>query len=256
MCATARLGILLTKLCNFQCSYCFSKCNNHLGKEELAIEKFELIIKQLKARGVKYVILSGGEPLLYRNIYQVIEKLIYNSFEISLCTNAYYASDEVCKKLHKLGLRKVTISLDAIDKESFEDITNRSNTYDFVIKGISNFVNNDFMVTINTVVNNTDFKYFEKIISFSEQLGVTEVCFTIPVCKPVNINRISKEKIGTIYKYLKQLDEKTKLKIEFNNPRCEIDDCPSNNYILGVGVGGNIGECLVKSYMSIGVENG
>lgn len=239
---------ILTQECNFKCSYCFAKCNNRSIKE-FELEKTDIIIKILRDKGVEHVVLSGGEPLLYNEIYQLIHKLICEKFEISMCTNAFFATDIVCKKLYKSGLRKVTISLDEISRKNFEIITQIKNSYQSVVNGIKNFVRYNFHVTLNSVVYHTGFQYFNEIVSFAEILGVNEVCFTLPVCKNCDTKIFSENEVQEIYHFLELLSLNTKVIIEFNNPQCTLQNCPSENSIWGIDINGEIGECLVKRFL-------
>lgn len=239
--------LLLTSICNLNCAYCFSKCSNR--DISLSPDNFNDLILNLTENNIKYVVLSGGEPLLYKDIYKIIKKLSNEDFEISMCTNATLATDKVCKQLFDCGLKKVTISFDDVKKEQFDMITGQKGSYDKVVQGIQNFVNNSFDVTINVVINDSDCKKIDEIVNWATKMEVKEICFTLPVCKTGDIFSPNEKTVQKLYSYLNKISMDANIAIEFNNPKCNSDACPSKNSIWGVHTNGKAGECLVKHFL-------
>ncbi len=239
--------LLLTSKCNLNCIYCFSKCSN--CDSAFGIDNIEDLILHLLENDIKYVVLSGGEPLLFNDIFKIIKALHVKGFEISMCTNATLATDIVCKRLIASGLKKVTISFDDLVKEKFDLITRKKDSFEKVIQGINNFVNNSFDVTINVVINDSNINRVFEIVNWAKRIGAKEICFTLPVCKSGNMFPIDEIVIKKLYSELEIISNNTDITIELNNPKCHSDNCPSNNSIWGIDTNGNIGDCLVKSFL-------
>ena len=118
------LRITLTNRCNVNCLYC-----HHDGmvksKDEMTADELYTICKIAKKIGVRKIRLSGGEPLLKKDIIEVVERIASLDFkDISMTTNGIllgkYAQD-----LKDAGLDRVNVSLDTLNRETFEFITKK-----------------------------------------------------------------------------------------------------------------------------------
>ena len=118
------LRITLTNRCNVNCLYC-----HHDGmvrsKDEMTADELYTICKIAKKIGVRKIRLSGGEPLLKKDIVEIVEKIASLGFkDISMTTNGILL-DKYAEDLKKAGLDRVNVSLDTLDRETFEFITKK-----------------------------------------------------------------------------------------------------------------------------------
>ncbi|WP_010647585.1 GTP 3',8-cyclase MoaA [Oceanobacillus massiliensis] len=128
------LRISVIDRCNFRCTYCmpreiFGRDFAFLPKDQLlSFEEIERLAVIFVGLGVKKIRLTGGEPLLRRDISTLIEKLtaIDGLEDIALTTNGMMLGN-MAKKLKDAGLKRVNVSLDALDDTVFKTI-NDSNT--------------------------------------------------------------------------------------------------------------------------------
>lgn len=124
------LRISVTDRCNFRCVYCMPKelfGANHAfvdRKELLSFEEIERVVRQFARLGVKKVRVTGGEPLVRRDIERLIESLaaIPELGDLALTTNGSLLTRERARQLKDAGLNRVTVSLDAISNEIFQAI--------------------------------------------------------------------------------------------------------------------------------------
>jgi cyclic pyranopterin phosphate synthase len=124
------LRISVTDRCNFRCPYCMPK--EIFGREFAFLERSELLsfeeIARLAAifvrQGVTKIRLTGGEPLLRRNIEQLIAMLgsIDGLKDLALTTNGSLLTPERARALRAAGLRRITISLDSLDDAVFRSM--------------------------------------------------------------------------------------------------------------------------------------
>ncbi|KAK6182082.1 hypothetical protein SNE40_009846 [Patella caerulea] len=151
------LRISLTERCNLRCQYCMPENGVDLTpKDELLSTDEILTLSRLFVKeGVKKIRLTGGEPLVRKDLIQIIEGL--NSFRslgleaIGITTNAVTLSRKL-PQLKQVGLDQINISLDSLIPAKFEFITRRKG-YDKVLKGIETAVDLGFHpVKINCVV--------------------------------------------------------------------------------------------------------
>lgn len=124
------LRISLTDRCNFRCRYCmpreiFGPNYPFLASDEtLSIEEILRVTRLLASLGVEKVRLTGGEPLLRRNLPEIIRAIrdIDGIKDIALTTNGSLLTNRRATALATAGLKRITISLDAIEDEIFSHI--------------------------------------------------------------------------------------------------------------------------------------
>ncbi|MEB8090165.1 GTP 3',8-cyclase MoaA [Staphylococcus saprophyticus] len=153
------LRLSVTDRCNFRCDYCMPK--EIFGDDFVFLPKDELLTFDEMVRiaqvytelGVKKIRITGGEPLLRRDL----DKLIYqlNQLEgvedIGLTTNGLLLKKHG-QKLYDAGLRRINVSLDAIDDAVFQAINNRNIKASTILQQIDYAVAIGFQVKVNVVV--------------------------------------------------------------------------------------------------------
>jgi cyclic pyranopterin phosphate synthase len=136
------LRISVTDRCNFRCTYCmpktvFGKDYAFLPRAELlSFEEITRIARLFVEHGVSKVRLTGGEPLLRRNIERLIEMLAGLDVELTLTTNGSLLPKKA-RALRNAGLDRVTVSLDALDDETFRAMNDVDFPVARVLEGIA-----------------------------------------------------------------------------------------------------------------------
>ena len=132
------LRISVTDRCNYRCLYCMPADVQWLPKPQiLSFEEIEYFTKLFAKEGVRKLRLTGGEPLVRRDLPVLIEQLskIPGIEDISLTTNGYYLK-EFAHSLKAAGIQRLNISLDSLRTERFAEIT-KSDSFHRVIEGIA-----------------------------------------------------------------------------------------------------------------------
>jgi GTP 3',8-cyclase len=120
--------ISVTDRCNFRCQYCMP-AEGLPWLERTALltyEEIERIVRLLAAMGVHDVRLTGGEPLVRKELWRLVEQLskIDDVHDLSLTTNGYLLARQV-EDLVRAGLRRVNVSLDSLSRDRFYQLTRR-----------------------------------------------------------------------------------------------------------------------------------
>ncbi len=132
------LRISVTDRCNLRCIYCMPERGVNLLKHEdiLSFEEIASFTKIAAANGIDKVRITGGEPLIRKNIVYLVDLLanIAGIIDLSLTTNGVLLA-EFAKPLKDAGLRRVNISLDTVDPDKYKEIT-RGGDLNRVMQGI------------------------------------------------------------------------------------------------------------------------
>ncbi len=149
------LRVSVTDRCDFRCVYCMSEDMTFLPKADLlTLEELDRLCSAFVGLGVRKLRITGGEPLVRRNVMWLFESLGRHLEggaldELTLTTNGSqlnrFASD-----LYRCGVRRVNVSLDTLDAEKFRAIT-RWGRFDQVMEGIDAAQAAGLRIKINTV---------------------------------------------------------------------------------------------------------
>ena len=155
------LRISVTDRCNFRCVYCmpksiFDKNYKFLPKSELlSFEEIERVVRASAELGVTKIRLTGGEPLVRRDLERLIEQIrtVPGISDISMTTNASLLTRERARSLRDAGLQRINVSLDAMDDETFMKVNDVDVSVQTVLNGIEHAAQAKFeSVKVNMVV--------------------------------------------------------------------------------------------------------
>src|SRR5215468_11093203 len=134
------LRIAITDHCNYKCVYCRTG-NEGAVYGDLPFAEYLRMVRVFARLGIKKIRLTGGEPLLRKGVVDFVRELSQlrsadgEPLELALTTNGHLLA-EMAQPLKDAGLRRVTISMDAVDRERFARITRVPNGYDNVLAGV------------------------------------------------------------------------------------------------------------------------
>lgn len=161
------LRVSVTDRCDFRCIYCMAEDMTFLPKKDvLSLEELDRLCGAFVRLGVRKLRLTGGEPLVRRNIMWLINRLgehlkTGDLDELTVTTNGSQLS-KMADQLYEAGMRRINVSLDTLDPEKFVAIT-RWGKYDKVMAGLDAADRAGLKVKINAValkgVNDDEFDH-------------------------------------------------------------------------------------------------
>jgi cyclic pyranopterin phosphate synthase len=152
------LRISVTDRCNFRCVYCmpaevFGRDYRFLDRKELlTFEEITRLARAFVAHGVEKIRITGGEPLVRRDLERLIAQLAeIDGLDLTLTTNGSLLPQKA-QALADAGLRRVTVSLDSLDDATFRALNDVDFPVDRVLEGIDAAVAAGLPVKVNMVV--------------------------------------------------------------------------------------------------------
>ncbi|WP_040487659.1 GTP 3',8-cyclase MoaA [Fodinicurvata sediminis] len=174
--AITYLRVSVTDRCDFRCVYCMSEDMTFLPKSEvLSLEELDRLCSSFVDLGVRKLRLTGGEPLVRRNIMWLIERLSRHLDsgqleELTLTTNASQLT-RYADQLAACGVKRLNVSLDTLNPDKFKAIT-RWGKYDKVMEGLQAAKRAGISIKINTVaLKNVNDDEIDNLVSWCGDEG-------------------------------------------------------------------------------------
>lgn len=140
----------IVKPCNLKCKFCYASFQDMRVLKQLPLEDAKIIIDKLKLGGLKKITFAGGEPMLYKNIFEIVEYSKRIGLTTSIITNGSFLTPEALLKF-KDTLDWVGLSVDSLNAETNIKI-GRGDKVDYLTL-VKNIKALNFKLKINTVVN-------------------------------------------------------------------------------------------------------
>ena len=198
----------VTDKCNLRCFYCMPKGFKAFGNpaNRLSFEEIERVIGAFGELGVQRVRLTGGEPLVRKNLAQLSARLaaLPGIDDLSLSTNATLLESQA-EDLFAAGIRRINVSLDTLDAGRFADITG-GGKLDNLLKGLQKALDVGFKpIKINMVVmKDTPIDEYQRVMEYCMQHGFTlRFIETMPMGAP---GRNASEQYLSLKKVRQRLD--------------------------------------------------
>lgn len=175
----------LTKRCNLRCSHCYLDASFLSGDvvDELSYRECEKLIDQMaEVNPNACLILTGGEPLLRKDIYDITSYANDKGFMVVMGTNGLLLNDITVPKMLDAGIKGIGVSLDSIHSDVHDRLRGLSGAWDKTIKGIESAKKHNLDFQIQTTVTKENFDEIPEMIEYSHKLGATGFYLFFLVC--------------------------------------------------------------------------
>ena len=161
----------LTHKCPLECPYCYNQLDFAKIDDKMKKEDWLRVIEEAREMGVVQIGFSGGEPLLNKDLPELIKKASGLGFYTNLITSGVGAEEGLVKKLKEAGLKNVQIGIQSSEKEIMTLLTNNKTAYEQKIKFAKEVKEAGMQIVINATIHKLNIDHVDKIIEFAHNLG-------------------------------------------------------------------------------------
>lgn len=156
--------------CNFTCEHCFTQSGSgDISDTKLTLEDIRLLADQADELGVYEIDIQGGEPLMYPNLFEIIEALGPERFYIYITTNGWLLTQELAEKLALAGVDRISVSIDSPDPAVHDKIRNKKGAFERAFQALEHTKNAGMRPYVNIVAGSFNVRD-ENFVKFCEQL--------------------------------------------------------------------------------------
>ena len=161
----------LTSACNLECVHCRASAAKEPDPNELSTEEAKRFIDDIANFAKPVIILTGGEPLIRDDIYEIAQYGSDRGMRMVLATNGVLITQDVARRLKSRGIQRVSISIDGASAKTHDDFRGMSGAFDGALKGIEALKTVGMSVQVNTTITRRNLDEMPKILDLALELG-------------------------------------------------------------------------------------
>lgn len=165
-----------TRRCNLKCVHCYSRSEDIDYGGELSFDEGKALIDDLAQFGSPVLLFSGGEPLIRRDILDLIRYAVSQGMRAVVSTNGTLITRGMAEKLKEIGLSYVGISLDGLE-ETHDSFRGVSGTFGRVMAAIANCQEFGLKVGLRFTINKRNYTDIPGIFDLVEERNIPRICF-------------------------------------------------------------------------------
>ena len=218
------LFLEVTLRCNAKCEHCGSSCGYSIPKDEIEAEELKKVFKEISEHYDPEMVLltvTGGEPLMRKDLFDIMEYAVGLGFHWGMATNAMLMTENTIKKLEKTNFESISISLDGL-KETHESFRKVPGSFDRVLKSIEMLKGLKCLkhLQVTTVANKKNINELEDIYKLLLEHGVKEwrVMNVDPIGR-ANLNDgilLDKEGLTYLFDFIREKRNEGKMVVDFS----------------------------------------
>ncbi|MCP4107878.1 MAG: radical SAM protein [Desulfobacteraceae bacterium] len=247
--------------CNFRCKICHFWKNAYDRPKRMTLANARIIAAKLEQLGPLMICLSGGEPLIHKNLFDIAQLFSKNNY-ISLVTNGWLMTPEKSRSLFASGIQHVAVSLDYADPKKHDELRGKSGAYHRAVNALRYLQENRTRahqrVHMITVVMDDNLEEIEPLIVLANKLNVTYLVNMYSSCRGKKENKtvgdVSEHLMGLRRKYRNFVSTSGYLAQFSRAARSQegIKPCYAGKNLFNIDSQGNVGLCLDRLEEPVG----
>ncbi len=176
--ASSRILWEFTGKCNLNCRHCLYYGGSNGVGQDLTREQITPILDSIAREGsIKAIWISGGEPLLRRELMWFVEAIAQRGMTPSISSNATLVTEEMARSLYRLGVRYVHVSLDGADAATHDALRRAPGAFDAALAGIDRLTASGIQVGASCMVTEESAGQLDRVLALAKQRRVSPLSF-------------------------------------------------------------------------------
>lgn len=201
-----------TRTCNLACVHCRAAAMDRPYEGELTTAECLRVMDEIAEVGKPIIILTGGEPLLRKDIFELAKYGNSKGFRMTMAPNGTLLTPEVARKMVETGIERISISIDGSSAESHDAFRQVKGAFEGALRGISAAKSAGLDFQVNTTITMTNMEDFPKIHELVVSLGAVahHIFMLVPMGRGKDLDEtgISPEKYEkTLHWFYEQKDK-------------------------------------------------
>ncbi|MBI5084405.1 MAG: radical SAM protein [Acidobacteria bacterium] len=162
----------LTTGCNLRCIHCRASATELMSPDDLSTRECLEIVDQLASYAPFILVLSGGEPLWRRDVFDIAKHAVSRGIRVALATNGTLLDEAMAERIKDAGIVRVSISLDGADRITHDSFRGHDGAFDAAIRGLGHLQELGISTQINTTVSKHNSHQLPEMVELAKQLKV------------------------------------------------------------------------------------
>jgi len=162
----------VTRSCNLACKHCRASALHGPYPGELSTEECYKLIDQIVAVGNPILILTGGEPLMRQDIFEIADYAVKKGLRVVMAPNGTLVTEEIAKKIKDVGIQRISVSIDFPTDELHDKFRGVEGAFKGAVQAIKNAHKVGLEVQINATITKLNYKYLDDLLKLAEELKV------------------------------------------------------------------------------------
>ena len=164
----------ITRRCNLRCVHCRSSSEMEMqGHPDFSLVEAYRLIDDIVSYSQPVVVLSGGEPLTRKDVFEIAQYGTDKGLRMCLATNGTLVTDDICEKIRKAGIRIVSLSLDGADETVHDDFRSQKGAFAGTINAARLFKKHGIEFIINSSFTKRNQEQIPQVYRLAKELGAT-----------------------------------------------------------------------------------
>jgi AdoMet-dependent heme synthase len=161
----------ITRACNLKCSHCRASAVDDRSPQELSLRECYQVIDGILDVGKPIIILTGGEPLVRPDVFQIAQYGVSKGLKVVMGSNGTLVTDEIAGKLRATPISRIAVSLDFPVSELQDRFRGRPGAFDAAMSGISAIKKAGLELQINCTLTRQNISYLDQLLKLALDLG-------------------------------------------------------------------------------------
>jgi radical SAM protein with 4Fe4S-binding SPASM domain len=194
-----------------RCPHCYLEAEPQAATaDELTTQECLRLIDEMQALGTEMIILTGGEPLLRQDIYDIARYASSRGIWVVMGTNGVLITEGVARKMVECGVQGVAISLDSLHPEKHNSFRGGPNAWELSVRGLDICRANGLQVLIQTTVMAMNYDEIPELLKFAQEKGAWSfnLYFLVQTGRGQQLNDLSPEQTEAMLSYLVETQDR------------------------------------------------